>query len=84
MLRNRRGSDVSDALLERAYGEFVEMPGLQLTSVQAQRLWGLDGPTCVQLLECLVELNFLCRTQCGYARASTGRACPRTPNGKEL
>ena len=35
------------ALVERARGEFLEMPGLRLTIPQAARLWGLDTDSCV-------------------------------------
>jgi hypothetical protein len=37
-----RSAVVDDALIQRVYGEFLEMPGLRLTCQQAQRLWGLD------------------------------------------
>jgi hypothetical protein len=78
ILTNGRSGDVIDELIERVYGEFVEMPGLRLTLPQAKRLWDLDEQTCVRLLERLVEFGFLCRTVCGYARACDGRiACPR-------
>lgn len=41
----RAHEEVSDAMLRRIYGEFLEMPGMRLTLSQAQRLWGLDeGP----------------------------------------
>jgi hypothetical protein len=77
ILTNGPCCDVSSLLLERAIGEFAEMPGLRLTLTQAKRLWDLDEPTCVRLLERLVEFGFLCHTVCGYARASDGRiACP--------
>ena len=50
-------------------GEFQEVPGLQLTKPQAQRLWGLDALTCDMLLDALVASRFLRRTQTGrYAR----------------
>ena len=52
---------VDDALLQRVYAEFLEMPGLRLTSQQAQRLWGLDESACRRLLDHLVDANFLCR-----------------------
>ena len=78
ILTNGRSSDVTDDLLERVYGEFVEMPGLRLTLPQAKRLWDLDDQMCVQLLERLVEFGFLCRSAGVYARASDGPiACPR-------
>jgi hypothetical protein len=41
------------------------MPGLRLTSAQAQRLWGLDRASCEALLEALVEAKFLFQTRDG-------------------
>jgi len=73
-------STVDDALLQRVYGEFLEMPGLRLTCQQAQRLWGLDESACLQLLECLVDAKFLCRPGPGmYARAADGLAAQTRP-----
>ena len=48
--------------LQRIRGEYLEMPGLRLTTAQAQRLWGIDQVTCVMMLEALVEARFLSRT----------------------
>jgi len=77
ILTNGHGNDVADVLLGRVFGEFVEMPGLRLTLPQAKRLWDLDEQTCVRVLDRLVEFGLLCRTVCGYGRASDGRiACP--------
>ena len=42
-------------LIVRVQGEYREMPGLKLTEVQAQRLWGLDHRTCALVLTALVE-----------------------------
>src|SRR5437762_14325332 len=56
---------VPDALFRRIQGEFLEMPGLCLTQLQACRLWGLDRETCGQLLSRLVEAKFLTRTRDG-------------------
>jgi hypothetical protein len=54
-------------------GEFQEMPGLQLTRSQAQRLWGVDASTCDALLDELVSSRFLKRTHSGtYARVDAG------------
>ncbi len=68
-----------DRLLQRVCGEFLEMPGLRLTCKQAQRLWGLDEPTCRDLLEYLVDAEFLRPSGHGmYARTSNAVAeCPR-------
>ena len=53
--------------------EYLEMPGLHLTSRQAQRLWNLDPVTCEALLTALVDTGFLRRTPAGvYARADCG------------
>ena len=54
-----------DELLQRAQGEFLEMPGLRLTPAQAQRLWGLRSSTCDVVLSTLLEKRFLRRTRDG-------------------
>jgi hypothetical protein len=54
-----------DDVLQRIQGEFREMPGLQLTVAQAQRLWGLDRAACEQLLNVLVKAKFLSQTRDG-------------------
>jgi len=67
------GSRSSEHLLRRVRGEFLEMPGLRLTSEQAQRLWGLDHETCASLLNRLVDLQFLIRGSDGrYTRLTEG------------
>ena len=53
------------ALMERIRGEFLEMPGLQLTLPQAQRLWGLDPTACRHVVEALVDASFLRWTSSG-------------------
>jgi hypothetical protein len=52
-------------VLQRIQGEYLEMPGLRLTTAQAQRLWGLDRDVCEALLGALVDTRFLCRTRDG-------------------
>ena len=60
-------------IVSRVCGEYLEMPGLRLTQKQAQRLWGLDEATCTQILEFLVEMNFLRRSEGqSYARSTDG------------
>ena len=49
----------SGTLVDRVRGEFIEMPGLQLTMAQASRLWGLDIPSCRNVVDVLVESAFL-------------------------
>lgn len=51
-----------DQIMRRIKGEFTEMPGLQLTGSQAQRLWGLDHDTCCDVLQELVAAAYLTRT----------------------
>ena len=64
-------------VLGRVRGEYIEMPGLRLTTAQAQRLWGLDRAACDALLGALVEAKFLFRTRDGafvrseYVRSAT-------------
>ena len=54
-----------DDVLRRVQGEYREMPGLRLTTAQAQRLWGLDRAACDALLGALVDAKFLLRTRDG-------------------
>ena len=54
-----------DDVLRRVQGEYTEMPGLRLTTAQAQRLWGLDRAACDALLGALVDAKFLFRTRDG-------------------
>ena len=60
---------VTEDMLHRVCGEYLEMPGLRLRSEQAQRLWGLDPQTCSCVLQALVESGFLRRLEDGtYGR----------------
>jgi len=62
-----------EQLLRRVRGEFLEMPGLKLTRLQAQRLWALDEQTCAEILDSLTEARFLHRQHDGaYARLVDG------------
>ena len=56
---------VCDALLSRVRGEFREMPGMRLSSLQASRFWQLDRETCDTVLARLTEERFLVRTADG-------------------
>jgi hypothetical protein len=59
-------SNVSSAeLLRRIRAEYREMPGLRLTSPQAQRLFGVDSKTWDAALAALVDAKFLSRTRNG-------------------
>jgi hypothetical protein len=48
-----------DQALQRARADFLEMPGLRVTSAQARRLWMLDPNTCATVLSSLVASGFL-------------------------
>ncbi len=64
-----------DLLARRIRSEYLEMPGLNLTLTQAQRMWNLRRDECERLLEDLVDAGFLSRTEIGlFIRAGTGRA----------
>ncbi len=67
---DRRRNPQWRARLElRARAEFSEMPGLHLTVVQAQRLFGLRGDICQRILDALVREGFLTRMDHGaYVR----------------
>ena len=52
-------------LLRRIEGEYREMPGMSVTTAQAQRLWALDSTTCKVVLAALVERGVLRRTPRG-------------------
>jgi hypothetical protein len=82
----RRPPAVSEQVVHRICCEFAEMPGLQLTSRQAQRLWALDEESCAQLLNLLVDANFLRRVGPDrYGRAADGPvAFPRVRMAKAL
>ena len=63
--------ETTTALVTRIKAEYLELPGLQLTPWQAQRLWGIDQVQCDAILEALVDAAFLRRTRNGsYARIS--------------
>lgn len=60
-----------DELLRRVRGEYLEMPDLCLTPLQAQRLCGIELTACKAVLDALVETNFLCtRANGAYVRVS--------------
>ena len=52
-------------LVTRIESEYREMPGLQLTEPQMQRLWGLDVLTCREIIGILVTRCILVKTQRG-------------------
>lgn len=54
------------SLSHRIRSEFMEMPGLSLTSAQAARLWAVDPETTQRVLDELAVAGFLCRNSAGF------------------
>ena len=73
MLTDRIAACEDRALCTRIIGEFLEMPGLNVTIPQACRLWSIGRPQCVRILDTLIASGFLRRSGDGYVRAATGR-----------
>ena len=67
--------DIDVTLLARVCGEYIDMPGLQLTLAQASRLWNVKPTTSAELLDRLVAASFLRRAGNLYVRADVGRVC---------
>jgi hypothetical protein len=63
-----RPAVVHDPLQSRVRAEFLEMPGLVLSAVQATRLFGADGAVCTTALAELVESGFLTVEGCQFRR----------------
>ena len=58
------------SLAARIESEYREMPGLQLTERQMQRMWCLDGATCQVVITVLVSHGIVVKThRNAYARA---------------
>ena len=63
-----------ESLVTRARSEYLEMPGLRVSVVQACRLWQVDASTCEMVLDQLVLEGFLCKSDSGfYVAAGPGR-----------
>jgi predicted transcriptional regulator of viral defense system len=58
-------------LLARIRSEYLEMPGMRLTLMQARRLWGIDILMCSGALSALEATGFLTRTREGAYVLST-------------
>jgi hypothetical protein len=50
---------VIESLVDRVQTEFLEMPGLRLTLLQAQRLFDVDSAACAIVFDTLTRANFL-------------------------
>jgi hypothetical protein len=51
--------------LQHIRAEYREMPGLSLSKVQMQKMWGLDSLVCDALVDSLVAVPVLRRTAAG-------------------
>ncbi len=60
-----RRESVDEGVRRRIQAEYLEMPGLKLTSRQAARLWQLDAQTSASLLESMVAAGVLQRLRDG-------------------
>jgi hypothetical protein len=61
-------------IIQRVRAEYIEMPGLQLTAEQLQRLCGIERTVCALVLQSLLDERFLWRKSDGqYARLTDGR-----------
>jgi hypothetical protein len=69
-MRPRSDSSKPAGAAGRVRGEYLEMPGLILTTEQAQRLWGIGPRECRAIMTSLVEAGFLRPTPRGYVRTS--------------
>ena len=70
-------------MLGRIRAEYVEMPGLQLTVEQAQRLCGVERALCQMVLDALTDVKFLWVKSNGtYARVTEGSEYPRPQPAK--
>ena len=57
-------------LVTRIESEYREMPGLQLTARQMQRMWCFDGDTCEVVIDVLISHGTVVKTRGNaYARA---------------
>ncbi len=59
------------AVVQRVRAEFEEMPGMTLTVPQASRLFGLDEEVCRTVVERLVNLEYLRKTDSGAVTRAT-------------
>ena len=64
-------TELMTSVCRRVRGEYLEMPGLRLTSTQAARLWAMDRQASERILDGLTLAGFLLRNGRGaYVRAS--------------
>ena len=54
-----------EQIIQRVRAEYLEMPGLRLTTEQVGRLCGIERNICCVVLDTLVDARFLCLTPDG-------------------
>lgn len=54
-----------DELVNLMRMEYLEMPDMKLTLVQARRLWDAPADLCLRALNALVDAGFLAQTRDG-------------------
>ena len=75
---DRRHQTDRDALVQRVYGEFAEMPCMRLTAPQARRLFGLRPDVSQRVLTELVDDGALASDGERY-RFNDAGSMPRRP-----
>ena len=65
-------------MLDRIRAEYLEMPGMRLTTEQVQRLCGVDASVCQLVMDSLVAIRFLCVYPDGTYVRTTGDSVPPT------
>ena len=74
-----------DVVVNRLRAEFLEMPGLRLTSDQVRRFCGLERTLCQRGLDVLVETKFLyMKTDGVYARTTDAAVSRPRPERARL
>ena len=66
---------IEQAMKARICAEYLEMPGLRLTSPQAARLFNLEPSYCARLLEALVQAGLLWTNGREFLASNAGRRC---------
>jgi hypothetical protein len=64
--------NIDPKLWQQICGEYLDMPGLQLTLAQASRLWNTNVAVSQRVLDALVDTSFLRRSGTHYMRADCG------------
>ena len=65
-----------DDVVNRLRAEFLEMPGLRLTSGQVQRLCGVEKALCQRGLDSLVATKFCTSNRTESTRGPRTERCP--------